>query len=588
MAFRLNQRLPRAWWKTAAMAVTAVAVFVFAWLFKFNDPGGSFAGLTDDHFFYLIRGWQILLGDLPVRDFVDHGAPLYYYVAAAVQALFGRGTVSELAFSSAMLALGASLTCWLASRASGSILLGVAAAAFQLLLDPRFYNYPKILVYAVAIPLIWRFADKPERKATFWIALVTVIGFLFRHDHGVFVAAAFAVLLLCLGDVPWRQRAGYALAYVVLVCVLVSPYLLFVQQHGGVVSYMQQAAAWAERDRDRAPVEWPGLFDDPEGRSEEAENGGAVARTVATVRDNRVAWLFYLEIALPFFALAVLAVSRDAFRPSWPHALPKLVSVAALGIILDAGFLRSPLEARLADPSVPLAILLAWLVVAVPRLVVNRNSWRDAMRRVLVPARAAFAVGGLVLAGLFGVILGDDVYERLDKSALVERWGKPFERAGYIRGALTEEWELATWAARDERPDLINLALYLHACTTEQDRIFVQPYIPQVLALARRGFAGGHADLRPGFFKTEEAQQLTLRRLQAQSVPVVLLETGDSLDNFRSSFPLIAAYLDERYAVAGTHTFDQRFGITVLAARNVTPARRYQPFDWPCFAGGSI
>jgi hypothetical protein len=68
----------------------------------------------------------------------------------------------------------------------------------------------------------------------------------------------------------------------------------------------------------------------------------------------------------------------------------------------------------------------------------------------------------------------------------------------------------------------------------------------------------------------------------------VLLETGDSLENFRSSFPLIAAYLDERYAVAGTHTFDQRFGITVLAARNVTPARRYQPFDWPCFAGGSV
>ena len=66
------------------MAAVAACVFVFSWFFRFNDPNGGFAGLTDDHFFYLLRGWQILLGELPVRDFVDHGAPLYFYVSAAV------------------------------------------------------------------------------------------------------------------------------------------------------------------------------------------------------------------------------------------------------------------------------------------------------------------------------------------------------------------------------------------------------------------------------------------------------------------------------------------------------------------------
>jgi hypothetical protein len=65
---------PRA--RTTLIGVLCVVVFVFSWLFRFNDPGGGFAGLTDDHFFYLVRGWQILFGDLPVRDFVDHGAPL--------------------------------------------------------------------------------------------------------------------------------------------------------------------------------------------------------------------------------------------------------------------------------------------------------------------------------------------------------------------------------------------------------------------------------------------------------------------------------------------------------------------------------
>ena len=63
--------------RTLVIGALSFLVAVFSWLFRFNDPGGSFAGLTDDHFFYLVRGWQILFGDLPVRDFVDHGAPLF-------------------------------------------------------------------------------------------------------------------------------------------------------------------------------------------------------------------------------------------------------------------------------------------------------------------------------------------------------------------------------------------------------------------------------------------------------------------------------------------------------------------------------
>src|SRR5690349_12072770 len=138
--------------RRVAIGVLAAGLFLFAWLFRYNDPGGSFAGLTDDHFFYLTRGWQILFGDLPVRDFVDHGAPLYYYIGAFVQTAFGRGTMSEVAFSSAMLALSAALVFWLGTRASGSIVLGFVAALVFVCLSPRFYNYPKFITYAVAIP----------------------------------------------------------------------------------------------------------------------------------------------------------------------------------------------------------------------------------------------------------------------------------------------------------------------------------------------------------------------------------------------------------------------------------------------------
>ena len=69
--------------------------------------------------------------------------------------------------------------------------------------------------------------------------------------------------------------------------------------------------------------------------------------------------------------------------------------------------------------------------------------------------------------------------------------------------------------ALEGRPELITLSLYINACTAPTDRVLVQSYLPQVLAIARRAFAGGHADLRPGFFEMEDAQRLTLERLRA-------------------------------------------------------------------------
>jgi hypothetical protein len=529
------------------LVVTAVAlatVFIGSWFFRFNDPDGGFAGLTDDHFFYVVRGWQILLGDLPVRDFVDHGAPLYYYVAAAVQQAFGRGTLSELLFSVTMLSIGATLTCWLAIRASGSLLLGLAATLFHILLAPRFYNYPKILVYAVGIPLLWWFADRPRPAARWSVALWTVVAFLFRHDHGAFFAIAVLALLAALRDVPLHDRVRHAVAYAGSVLVLVLPYLVFIQVHGGLARYFRDASSWAAKDRSRAPVVFPGLFDNPGG-----------------LQDNLVAWMYYFELLLPFVVLALIAISRDAFRPQWPRAISKMLSVAVLGIVLNAGFLRSPLAARLADPSVPHAILIAWL------------------------GGATFIVTTVVvlIGFLAGTAATTDLGRRLEKASLTEGADHAFERSTRLARQIREEWRLVYWKDREGRPDLLNLVMYLDSCTRPQDRIFVQPYIPQVLGLARRGFAGGHADLRPGFFTAPEAQVLTLERLRRQSVPVALLETDDAYRNFRKAFPLIAEYFDREYVLGGTRRFDGRFGIQLFVRRDAVPTRRYEPLDWPCY-----
>jgi hypothetical protein len=568
--------------RNAILVALSIGIFIASWLFRFNDPGGSFAGLTDDHFFYVVRGWQILFGDIPVRDFVDHGAPLYYYIAAAVQVLFGRGTVSELAFSTTMLSASAVITFLLATRASGSILAGLAACLLHVWLGPRFYNYPKVLIYAVAIPLLWRYADRPSASLRVWLAVLTVIGFLFRHDHGVFVGLATGVLMLSLRELNLKERLRHLAIYSGLVVILVAPYFVFIQVNGGLISYFRQASAWAERDRAREPIVWPGLFDNPDGESDEAKAGSLVAK----VRDNAEAWVYYTEILLPFFALFVLAVSRDGFRPDWPHAREKLAMVAVLGAALDAGFLRSPLEARLADPSVPLVILAAWLLVALPRLLISDASLQPAWLRVRVPLKAITALIGVLMVLLFVLLIKGDLYRRLDKASMTDRFGKPFERVGVISKQLHMDWDLGLWAARPERPDLITLSLYINACTTPDDRVLVQSYLPQVLAIARRAFGGGHADLRPGFFEFEEAQRLTVQRLRSRSVPIILLDTDDSLRSFYRAFPIVTAYIDQEYRQAGMHTFDERFGITLFVKKDRTPTGTYEPLGWPCFGSG--
>jgi hypothetical protein len=570
--------------RAAAMAACAALLFVFAWLLRFNDPDGSFAFLTDDHFFYLVRGWQILFGDLPVRDFVDHGAPLFYYAAAAVQQVFGRGTLSEVAFCVTVLAACGAGVFLLAERISGSLVLGVAGALLQILLAARFYNYPKILVYVLAIPALWAYADRHSSGRLSVVALVTVVGFLFRHDHGVFIGGAFAVLLLTLTNVPWRERLGHAAAYGALVVVLLAPYLLFVQRNGGVVSYFRNAAAWAQQDRGRAPVVWPGLFDNPDGVSPEAQAGSVVERVVATVQDNSVAWLFYGELALPLLALVLWSMSPHAFRRSWPHASQKVAVVAALALMLNVGFLRSPLAARLADPSVPHALLAAWLVVAALRLLRHSDDVRSAWRahRWSGPGRVLVAAATGILLAVLVTSVTDDLPRRLEKAVLNQSVGDALDRAEEVWKRAAQAFPIASTPSSDP-DDLMTLALYLRECTRPTDRVFVQHYIPQVLALGERGFAGGHADLRPGFFTTEEMQRLTVARLRAQSVPVALVGASDDLGGFRDSFPIVVSYFDERFQNTAEHTFGGRFPIRLLVNRDARPTGRFQPLDWPCF-----
>ena len=246
------------------LAVLACAVTV---ILRYNSPEGSFGGLTDDHFFFVTLGWQMLFGELPDRDYFEPGAPLTLGISAALQLLLGRSIWSEYVFCVAALGLGSAITFVLAARASGSVILGIGAFLFQLALLPRLYAYPKILIYAAAIAVMWAWASAPGTRRTWGVALVTAVAFLLRHDHGAYIGFGFAVMILGLSGVPWLERLKQAALYGAMLLLLLSPYLAYLQLNGGIERHFVTTYAWSARDFVRSPRVLPSferrpLFED--------------------------------------------------------------------------------------------------------------------------------------------------------------------------------------------------------------------------------------------------------------------------------------------------------------------------------------
>jgi len=549
------------------VAVT-LALVVFAFAYRFVDPEGSHAGLSDDHFFYVIRGWQILFGQWPVRDFVDPGAPLTFLLSAAAQWIH-RSTVSEMLLCASSLAIGAGLTCWAAIVISDSLLVGVLSGLFQVSMLTRYYNHPKIIVYAVAIPLLWAFASRQTTGRLFAIALTTAVGFLLRHDHGVFVAMAMATLLVVLREPSIGERIRHAVVYAAMVLALLTPYFIYLAQTGGILFHARTAMSWSERDRGRAPLTLPTFNATPPSSDDDDEAGGGVTRLALA---NGTAWTFYTIEILPVLVLLMLLTAPSAFRPDWPEARAKVAVVAVLAIILNVGFLRGALGVRFADVSVPQAILGGWLLLACYRLVRSRRweTWRPAgpASRYALPAIVA-----VMMLGVAGV-RASALMER-DTPVTLERMGAVFEQ-------YWKTWPLADWA-NPNSPETMVMSLYLERCTEPTDFIFVSPYLPQIVGLANRPFAGGHGDLRPDFFNTEEHQQLTIARLQKQAVPVAIVTPPDEYEGFRKSFPLLDAYMSQRFRRVGTRTLAEGLTLDVLVDRQRLAVGSYAPLDLPCF-----
>jgi hypothetical protein len=195
--------------------------------------------LVNDDFMHRAYALQLLAGEWPIRDFFDYGMVLMYVVSALAQMVFGYRLLAEAIVIGAMVAASTFLVFYLVRRLTESSAAATLPAMLFVVAMPRSYGYPKLIVYAVAAVLWWRYVSKPAP----WLALVlgmwTAIAFFWRPDHGAYVAVGVTLAMIAAHGVSLEAMAGCVRAGTVTIA-LVAPWLIFASmQLGGFGRFVQ-------------------------------------------------------------------------------------------------------------------------------------------------------------------------------------------------------------------------------------------------------------------------------------------------------------------------------------------------------------
>jgi hypothetical protein len=515
------------------MALLVVASGVLTASFRFLAT----RGFNNDHFVHLSGAQQMLFGDWPTRDFIDIGRPLTIAASAAVQYVFGRTLLSEAILVSVAFGVAASITAGLVVALTASLGAAAAAVTMEVLTFPRTYSYPKIGVSAAALWFMAAYVRKPTATRQVALAVACVIGFLFRHDLGVFATiGAVVALLLAKPTAPVGDRVSDVARFGALVLALLVPYILYVQATVGIRNYV---VTTLDANAAEAGYVWPNPL---------AADASA---------DARLLYVFHL---VPFAALACCVADWRNNRADWRTRF--LVAAAALAIAENFGLMRDLLQARVPDAVVPIAVLtsaLAW------------RGWNAGNAYVsLATALAVAALGVLILE------IGD-VSEHLQRSGVTEP--SQVVAAFHDRAAMLRDRFGSDPPSRVIDP-LKPFLLYLDRCTTDADRIFLAGMIPEVAYYARRPFAGGAYEHYN--YASEVNQRRVVDRLHRETVPFALIPS-EAEQEFYRDLPTVAAYFRGRYVpLADVPVYEDR-SVQILVDSTLAAPSRDAETGWPCF-----
>jgi hypothetical protein len=565
--------------------LVATAVFAGSFVFRFLTLEWS-----NDHFRVVSQGRQVLVhGEAPFRDFADPGIFLQIYASAAAQALLGYSLLGEALLSLLFMSLGAALTCVLATRASGSLPVGLVLTIFAVAMHPRLYQYHVLVLPLLGLLALWAYLDRRTVPRLVTVGLATALAFLFRHDQGIYLLVAVVPTLLAAhwgdGRRLLAQRLGL---YGAVVAIAIAPFFLFLQANGGVLEYFRSAAEYVRSEARRQDTHVPTFVIDP------------MAPLAALVEPaNALPWLYYALLALPpltIVALILKRVRRRAPSGHLPFEAPKILAAALLCLVAQRALLRDPESSyRLADVAGPTAVLAAWLL---GQWLVGRRPRTPAPGRrdgdpigptKLAPTLAgtsglAWAIPALVLLGITwaSIVQVAELGPRSERAALT---AGPVAAAGRAAELLGE---LRASPPIDARPRVLGaggraLARYVHDCTRPTDRLLVTWFAPELYFFSGRGFSGKQLFWFTEYYASPREQDESVKALERDSVPIVIMRSDSG--KFSSSFEDVHAYILRNYRLAR----EGRFGgnieemYRVFVNRRTARSGEYRPLSLPCY-----
>ncbi|MEQ1896650.1 MAG: hypothetical protein ABL971_04585 [Vicinamibacterales bacterium] len=519
------------------VALAASGAFVATALFRFL----ALRGFPNDQYEHLAGAQQMLFGEWPTRDFLDPGMPLMYAVSAGAQLLLGRTLLAEAVLNFSMLGLAAACTLVGAHRVSRSLAIAAAVAILSVLIFPRPYAYPRLLLTAVGPLAMWAWTARPTFARMTVLAATVVVAFLFRHDFGAYLGIGALVTLVVAPAKGWPERVRCLATFAGLLLLLITPYALFLGGYGAFANSLLRFFVYGARHVDRNAFYWSQLGLSPEGA---------------------LLWGCYV---MPCAALALLVADRIQRRE--PREPPVILPLAALAIACNYFLIGNTLVSRLPDAVVPNLLLFAWLVGRATR----------AIRRPV--RRAAVCLAAVVAAiGAASTMVMADIPEQFARTGL--------SRYGLQEMLARRAGELKARYSPGQMPDQSLLPLvpffeYLDRCTTTRHRLFVGGYAPQIYVYARRMFGGGEKVFLEGSFSSPADQQFIVDRMRRQVV-LFSLSYSDEAESWPRDFPQVAEYVALHFSpltevVAPNRTI--RISIDPRLPPYGTDART----GWPCF-----
>jgi hypothetical protein len=532
------------------LAVIVLFLIAVAWRFL------TFTGFSNDHYAHLAMAQQVLMGDRPIRDFADPGWPLMYALTAIGWQVAGTDMATEWVISTAGFAIGAACTAAVACRLSGSLAIATIVTLIEILIFPRAYSYPKILIYAAGAWGLLALAADPSRLRVVSMAALIAIAFLFRHDHGLFLGLAAAMCLTLAGRVDGgRMAAARRIAVLTgMTAVFLLPWIVFVSLNGGLFAYLQRSWDFSRIEADATGLSsWPAF--------------AANAPPASTV--NAEAWLFWLFWGLVVLCGAVAIRRLTGRRERWAGENAAVLALVVLAALVNATFVRESLQVRLPDAIVPAAVLGAWAL----GLCLGRPSTHP-VRHAALRATAAIA---LVLSTLAAVRVGG-LAEQYDASGLNRGFGGVRAQAQEVAARLRSPHSA-------DAPSRYAVALrpffaYLDRCTLPSDRIMVTGDFPDVPVVAGRRFAGDGV-VFGSTYASSRYQDQTMVRLRAD--PALFVLHMGAYDTFRERFALVDAYVNESYRPMADIDVEEGGTIRILVEKSRQATVADASTGWPCF-----